>query len=93
MGNEVKEIKVDFPRELRSGAYANQLAVGHSREEFIMDFLMVAPPAGTVAARIVVSPGHMKRLVRTLRENVAKYEENFGPIQTAEGPKGKVTLQ
>ena len=32
-------------------------------------------------------PGHMKRVVAALNENIAKYEQKFGEIETAEAPK------
>jgi hypothetical protein len=69
------------------------MGVAHTREEFIIDFLMVAPPSGTVTARIIISPGHIKRIVTALQENVSKYEQKFGGIQTTDAPRGKVTLQ
>ncbi len=85
-----KEIKIGFPQELQGGAYANNMVVSHTKEEFILDFIMVAPPTGTVTARVIVSPGHMKRILEALRDNVAKYETSFGAIQIAEEPKGKI---
>ncbi|MGD0915279.1 MAG: DUF3467 domain-containing protein [Thermodesulfobacteriota bacterium] len=91
-GSGGKEIKVNFPQELQGGVYANNMVVAHTKEEFILDFLMVAPPAGTVTARVIVSPGHMKRILEALRENLSKYENTFGMIQVAEEPKGKVGL-
>lgn len=93
MQNKAKEIRVDFPKELIGGVYSNNMLVSHAREEFIMDFLMVAPPSGTVKARIVVSPGHMKRIVKALQDNISKYEQKFGSIQPAEAPIGNVTVQ
>jgi len=85
-----QEIKVNFPPELQGGVYSNNMVVSHTKEEFILDFLMVAPPAGAVTARVVVSPGHMKRILAALQDNVSKYEKNFGNIQIAEEPKGKI---
>ena len=85
-----QEIKVNFPPELQGGVYSNNMVVSHTKEEFILDFLMVAPPAGAVTARVVVSPGHMKRILSALQDNVSKYEKNFGNIQIAEEPKGKI---
>jgi hypothetical protein len=87
-----KEIKINFPQELQGGVYANNMVVAHTKEEFILDFLMVAPPAGAVTARVIVSPGHMKRILEALRENLSKYENTFGTIQIAEEPKVKVGL-
>jgi hypothetical protein len=85
-----QEVKVNFPPELQGGVYSNNMVVIHTKEEFILDFLMVAPPAGAVTARVVVSPGHMKRILAALQDNISKYEKNFGTIQIAEEPKGKI---
>ena len=84
-----QEIKISFPQEVQGGVYANNMVVSHTKEEFILDFIMVAPPTGTVTARVIVSPGHMKRVLEALRDNVAKYEKSFGTIQIAEEPRGR----
>ena len=86
MSDQKQEIKVNFPEKLHGGVYANNMIVTHTKEEFVMDYLMVVPPAGAVTARIIVSPGHMKRVVAALNENIAKYEQKFGEIETAEAP-------
>lgn len=83
-----KELKVQFPQELHGGAYANNMFVTHTREEFIMDFLVVMPPTGTVTARVITSPGHMKRIIAALQENMQKYEQAFGEQKPAEAPQG-----
>ncbi len=75
MSEQKQEIKVNFPEKLHGGVYANNMIVTHTKEEFVMDYLMVVPPAGAVTARIIVSPGHMKRVVAALNENIAKYEQ------------------
>ena len=81
-----KEIKITLPESLRGGAYANSMFATHTREEFILDFVMVTPPVGTVTARVVTSPGHMKRMVAALTENLKKYEAKFGKIAEAPEP-------
>ena len=90
MPNGKKEIKVNFPQQLQGGAYANNMLVIHTKEEFVMDFLMVAPPTGAVTARVIISPGHMKRIIAALQENVKKYEQKFGSIAAAEEPQGTI---
>ncbi len=72
--------------ELR-GRYSNLLRITHSREEFILDFINLLPPQGIVTARIVTSPGHMKRIVRALQTNLQRYEETFGVIPEAPEPQ------
>jgi len=87
MNEGQRNIKVFFPNEMKGGVYANNMIVTHTREEFILDFLMVIPPEGTVTARVIVSPGHMKRIFEALGDNVSKYEKTFGTIKMAEEPK------
>jgi len=87
MDEEKKEIKVNFPEHLQGGVYANNMFVGHTKEEFIMDFIMVAPPFGTVTARVIISPGHLKRIISALQRNLKRYEDVFGEIKEAEEPK------
>lgn len=52
-----------------------------------MDFLMVSPWGGVVAARIITSPGHMKRMLKALQANVKEYEKEFGKITEAKAPE------
>ncbi|MCK5236679.1 MAG: DUF3467 domain-containing protein [Deltaproteobacteria bacterium] len=83
-----KEVKVKFPDNLLGGAYSNNMFVTHTKEEFILDYLMVSPPTGgTVTSRVIISPGHMKRMIVALQDNVKKYEDKFGQIDAAEEPK------
>ncbi len=51
-----------------------------------MDFIMVVPFSGAVTAPAIMSPGHVKRIIRALQENVSKYESEFGEIAEAEAP-------
>ncbi len=90
MSNGSQEVKVNFPQQLQGGVYSNNLVVSHSKEEFIMDFMMIAPPSGSVTARVIISPGHMKRMIAALEDNVKKYEGKFGKIEKAEEPKGEL---
>ena len=84
-----QEIKVNFPPNLQGGVYSNNMVVTHTKEEFILDFIMVAPPAGAVTARVIVSPGHMKRILKALQDNISKYENTFGTIQSPKNPKAR----
>ncbi len=90
MSNNPNEIKVNFPPHLQTGAYANNMMVTHTREEFVMDFSFIIPPMGTVTARVITSPGHMKRIISALQDNVKKYEAKFGTIIQAEEIKGPI---
>jgi hypothetical protein len=85
-----KGIQVYFPDNLKGGVYSNLMVVSHTKEEFVLDFMMVAHSAGSVAgsvtSRVVISPGHMKRMISALQQNVTRYEEKFGKLTAAEEP-------
>jgi len=68
------------------GRYSNLLRITHTREEFILDFINLVPPQGIVSARIVTSPGHLKRIIGALSANLERYEKTFGTIQEAAEP-------
>ena len=82
-GNQVS-IKVDD--QTLKGVYANAMQVAHTKEEFIMDFINLFSPQGIVTARVVTSPGHLKRIIAALDENIAKYESQYGVIEEAPAP-------
>jgi hypothetical protein len=84
-------VQIKVPDEVARGAYANNMVVAHTREEFVMDFIYLLPQQGLVNARVITSPGHMKRIVRALAENLRKYEAQFGEIREAVEPKEAVT--
>lgn len=69
------------------GKYANMMQVTHTAEEFVLDFMSAFLPSGELAARLIVSPRHMKRILRALADNVSKYEQANGTIQEASEPK------
>jgi len=85
-----RQIQVKVPDELLKGTYANTMAVAHSKEEFTLDFMNLFPHqgAGAVVARVITSPGHMKRLVAALKDNVEKYEKQHGKIEESKEPEG-----
>jgi hypothetical protein len=87
MSEPQEEIQVKISDEELKGRYANLLRITHTREEFILDFMNLVPPQAAVTARIITSPGHLKRAIRALQENLTRYESAFGTIEEAAGPK------
>lgn len=78
--SEKQQVQVKVTDDRLEGRYANMAQVAHGPEEFVLDFMNVYPPTGIIVARLVVSPGHAKRLARVLAENLEKYEKRFGTI-------------
>ncbi|MBI4090130.1 MAG: DUF3467 domain-containing protein [Candidatus Kerfeldbacteria bacterium] len=72
------------------GVYANMMLVAHTPEEFVLDFMNFVPgqPQGHHVGRIMTSPGHLKRIIAALAENLKRYETQFGPVKAASEPPG-----
>jgi hypothetical protein len=88
---ESRSIPIKVTDEIVGGVYSNHMMVSHTREEFFLDFFSMLPEAGKLSARVIASPGHVKRIARALTENIAKYESRFGTIEeAAEPPTGRV---
>jgi len=84
-----RQMQIKISDEVLKGAYANAMQVAHSKEEFILDFLNLSPHmgAGIVSSRVIMSPGHLKRVIAALEENLKKYEGKFGKVEEAEQPE------
>lgn len=80
------KIEIELPQEEAAGTYANLVMITHSPSEFILDFIAVMPglPKAKVAKRMILTPDHAKRLANALNDNVKRYEEEHGPINTRE---------
>lgn len=77
-----RQLQVDLSEEEADGTYSNFTIVSHSGAEFILDFARITPgrPKAKVKSRVIMTPIHAKNLLKTLEDNIKKYEENFGKI-------------
>ncbi|MDP3964585.1 MAG: DUF3467 domain-containing protein [bacterium] len=87
--NPQGQIQIKVTDEVMKGVYANAMSVMHSREEFTVDFMNIYPHqrAGIVNARVIISPGHLKRIIAALQDNLKKYENQHGKIEEAQAPE------
>jgi hypothetical protein len=82
-----KELKLQIDREVARGQYANMAVIAHTKDEFILDFALVYPgQQPQVNARVITSPQHAKALLKSLEDNVQRYEARFGEIPYQPGP-------
>ncbi|MFO8034169.1 MAG: DUF3467 domain-containing protein [Candidatus Bipolaricaulota bacterium] len=84
---EERKMQVNADQQTRRGVYANLAMLSHQKDEFVVDFLFLDPPTQTpqggqamLASRVILAPGHMKRLYNAIGENIEKYEKNYGTI-------------
>lgn len=88
-GQHRQQIQVTTGDETSRGHFSNNLLMAHSAEEFILDWILNSPSGMHLVSRIIVTPGHMKRIVGALSENLRRYEKEFGPISAFEAPDQK----
>lgn len=91
--NPQKNIEIELTEQEATGTYSNLVMITHSPSEFILDFIAVMPgvPKAKVVKRMVLTPDHAKRLAGALTDNVKKYEEEHGAINS-KGNKVEVPM-
>jgi hypothetical protein len=83
------QINIELDEETAQGVYSNLAVITHSSSEFVIDFVRIMPgvPKAKVKSRVILTPEHAKRLLLALKENVAKFESQFGNVKvTEQGP-------
>jgi hypothetical protein len=80
------KLEIQLDEDVAQGVYANLAVVNHNESEFVVDFIFVQPqaPRAKVRSRVVLSPQHAKRFVSAMMENINRYEQNFGEIQSVQ---------
>ena len=81
--NNDNQIQIELTEEIAQGTYSNLAIISHSSSEFVIDFVRIVPgiPKAKVKSRIILTPEHAKRLLRSLQENIVRYESNVGKIE------------
>jgi len=79
-----QQVQISTGDEMSRGRYSNNMYVVHSPEEFMIDWLLTSPTGAHLVSRIIVTPGHMKRIIAVLTDNLSKYEQKFGPVKLTE---------
>lgn len=88
MNNQPQQINIEIGEKEAEGIYSNLAIISHSPAEFIIDFTRVLPgiPKSKISARIIMTPQHAKMLLGALKDNIDKYENQFGEIQIVGAP-------
>ena len=86
MSGKPSEVKVKIDDGTLRGSYANTLLVAHSAEEFVLDFILSLPPQAVCNARVIIHPGHLKRVIAALQQNLARYEATHGVVAATPDP-------
>ena len=81
-------INIEISEEIAEGVYSNLAIISHSNSEFVVDFIRLMPnvPKAKVKSRVILTPQHAKRLLHALKDNLQKYEAQFGKIDEGDQP-------
>jgi hypothetical protein len=84
------QLNIELSEEVAEGIYSNLAIITHSNSEFVVDFVRMMPgvPKAKVKSRIVLTPQHAKRLMKALKDNIAKFEQSNGAIKDSDLPNG-----
>ena len=90
MGEHKKkqQFRIEADKQIAQGMYSNYAMVGHTANEFTLDFSYIQPQSsdpgiGTLRARIITSPAPMKNIFSAIGKSNGEYEKQFGEIQEA----------
>ena len=67
------------PERVARGVFSTGVCVQEGVGEFVLDFLQALSRPPAIVARVVLAPGVMLGLVNSLRENLNRYTQTFGP--------------
>ena len=93
MEKNIKDVKIEIKVDetVAAGVFSNFANITHSAEEYILDFLFINPTPppgfGKLVSRIIMTPGHAKRVLHALSNNIKNYEEKFGEIKISSIPE------
>ncbi|MGA7617132.1 MAG: DUF3467 domain-containing protein [Thermoanaerobaculia bacterium] len=78
-------IRLDDP--VANGEYVNFANIIHSPSEFVIDFGRAVPGRAEIRihSRVIMTPLHAKQMLDALAQNVAIFEQKYGPIRTEPG--------
>jgi len=79
-----QKIQIQANEKTSLGRFSNSMFIAHGPEEFIIDWLLNSPTGAHLVSRIIVSPGHVKRIISALHDNLMRYEEKYGEIKVVE---------
>lgn len=76
------QLQIQLRPEIADGKYSNLAMIGHTPNDFLIDFIFAAPgmPQAPVVSRVIMTPENAKKLLLALSDNIKKYETQFGEI-------------
>lgn len=93
MNEQPKKQEIKIADNIPGAEYSNFMQVNHNKEEFQLFFGNVVAPSGRIVSKVITAPGHFKRMLSVMQENLKKYEDQFGKIEEASNPDESIGFQ
>lgn len=90
MNQQPQQVNIKANEEMLKGVYTNLALINHSKDEFVLDFAFMNQINAQLVSRVITNPAHFKALVKALQTNLDNYERQFGSIEAAKEPSGKL---
>ncbi len=91
------QVSALVPEKVACGVFSTGAVILNGPHEFVVDFLLRMTKPHQVAARVVLPPAVIPRLIGALRENVENYKKRFGepviPHDLARSPQPSQQVQ
>lgn len=67
--NSKGKINIEIDEKISEGIYSNLAIINHSVSEFVIDFIAIMPgtPKNKVKSRIIITPQHAKKIIKSLK--------------------------
>ncbi|MBD3170492.1 MAG: DUF3467 domain-containing protein [candidate division Zixibacteria bacterium] len=91
MEQKPMKLNIQLDEKESEGIYSNLALIVFSPSEMIFDFARVMPGVnkGKIFSRIVMTPQNAKSFLKSLEDNIKKYESQFGEIKVFGKPDDK----
>ena len=89
-------VSARVPERVARGVMTTGVIVLDSPNEFVLDFLQGLSRPPSIAARVVLPPAVMSSFVNSVRDNLNKYTERFGPpapLPKPQQPQNRPSIQ
>jgi len=83
MQNQSKKQEIKIADNIPGAEYANAMQINHNKDEIQMMFLNIMGMSGRVTGKVITNPGHFKRMINAMTDNLKKYEDTFGEVKEA----------
>jgi len=81
--NQAKKQEIKIADNIPGAEYANAMQINHNKDEIQMMFLNIMGMSGRVTGKVITNPGHFKRMINAMADNLKKYEDTFGEVKEA----------